>query len=107
MSFLERKDNEWLNVAVDPEMRAQRIVTLASNRLNLVWALAIGGFACAIAMIGQVSGGSSRGIGPGLVFLSVVWGFTDIQRELRLLKLVARIQPSQQLECEPLSSSVE
>ncbi len=107
MSFLERKDNEWLNVAVDRETRAQRIVTLASNRLNLVWALVISGVVCAFVVFEHVSGRSSGGIGFFVIFFSILFSFAEIQRELRLLKLVARIQPSQQLDFEPLSSSVE
>lgn len=103
MSFLERKDNEWLNVAVDRKTRAQRIVALASYRLNLVWALGISGIGLAIAITGRSSGG----VGFGLIFFSILFAFAETQRELRLLKLVARIQPSQQLDFEPSSSSVE
>ena len=107
MGFLERKDNEWLNVAVDLETRSQRIVTLASNRLNLVWALVLSGGVCAVAIFGQVSGKSSGDIGFGVIFLSILFGFAEIQHELRLLKLVARMQPRQKLDFEPPSSSVD
>lgn len=83
MSFLERKDNEWLNAAVDREARAQRILVLDSSRLKSAWALGI------------------TGVGFCLVFFSVLFSFAEIQRELRLLKLVDRMQPSQQRDFEP------
>lgn len=101
MSFLERKDNEWLNAAVDREARAQRILVLDSSRLKSAWALGITGVGLPIAIIGQITGRSSGGVGFCLVFFSVLFSFAEIQRELRLLKLVDRMQPSQQLDFEP------
>ncbi len=108
MSYLERCDNVWLDLALDPQQRLLRIERLSQYRSRLIWAFAICFIGLAIAIAERVFAKSSGGVwavlGP---LLCVLFNFAETQRELRLLKLVARMQPRQEIASEPQTSSVE
>ena len=108
MSYLERCDNEWLDLAFDPQQRLLQIERLNQYRSRLIWALAICGIGLAILIAGRVLARNSGDLwvllGP---LLCALFAFAETQRELRLLKLVARMQPRQQIVFEPQSSTVE
>ena len=108
MSYLERCDNVWLDLALDPQQRLLRIEQLTQYRSRLIWALAICGIGLAIVIAGRVF---ARNSGDGWIVLGpllcALFSFAENQRELRLLKLVTRMQPRQQIVFEPQSSTVE
>lgn len=93
MNWLDRSDDKWMQQTFDSRTRKARIGTLSTNRTLLFWVSLFGIVAYIVSMFARLL--SNRPSMDGIVLgVVAMWmSYSHIEQELRMLRLVERLQP--------------